>query len=146
MNKHLGEEAKVFRQRDILAGAIIDNETNCWLWRGCKDRKGYGKIRVSGFTWLAHRLAYEAFKGPIPEHLELDHTCRNTSCVNPEHLEAVTHEENCRRGISKTTSGAWQRAKTHCPRGHLYSGSNLYITKDNKRVCRTCKQRGNNWR
>jgi hypothetical protein len=82
---------------------------------------------------MAHRWAYEYSIGPIPEHLELDHLCRSRNCVNPEHLEAVTHLENMGRGISH------QKAKTHCPKGHPYSGENLYVAPSNgKRYCREC--------
>lgn len=73
----------------------------CWLWIASKrKRDGYGDFRVDGHTQLAHRWAYVYFVGPIPEGLELDHTCRNPSCVHPEHLEPVTHRVNHIRGAA----------------------------------------------
>jgi hypothetical protein len=76
----------------------------CWVWTGTNSghKKPYGNIRVhnsegSPVRVKAHRWAYEQFVGPIPEGLTIDHLCRNTLCVNPEHLEPVTHAENCRR-------------------------------------------------
>ena len=71
----------------------------CWWWTAAKNNRGYGMFGVNTTTLvLAHRWAYEAVRGPIPEGLELDHLCRVPLCVNPAHLEAVTHIENVRRG------------------------------------------------
>lgn len=66
----------------------------CWPWQGFTDFNSYGRFSRYG---LAHRFAYEFLVGPIPKGLEIDHLCRNKSCVNPDHLEAVTHRENIRR-------------------------------------------------
>jgi hypothetical protein len=77
----------------------------CWIWTAAKNRKGYG-CTASGTknrTMLAHRRAYEATKGPIPEGLQIDHLCFTTSCVNPAHLEAVTGAENARRRATRYT-------------------------------------------
>lgn len=85
----------------------------------------------------AHRAAYELLIAPIPNDKVIDHLCRNPSCVNPDHLEVVTQRENILRGIGPSAIHA---RKTHCPRGHPYSGDNLYISPNRQRRCRTCQR------
>lgn len=72
--------------------------TPCWVWQGKLGNHGYGKVDVDERLLFAYNVVYEQERGPIPERLELDHLCRVASCVNPEHLEPVTHAENVRRG------------------------------------------------
>jgi hypothetical protein len=118
-------------QRFWSKTAPPEPDTDCWLWTGrCRD-DGYGRFSVDGLWKTAHRFAYEMLVGPVPEGLELDHLCRNRRCVNPSHLEAVTHQENMRRS---PILGA--KPKTHCPHGHSYSTA--YIRKDGSRKCREC--------
>jgi hypothetical protein len=84
----------------------------------------------------AHRVTYALVKGPIPAGLQLDHLCRNTSCVNPNHLEAVTTRENTMRS---TGLSALNAKKTHCLRGHEFTPENTYVKRgDGARVCRQC--------
>ena len=72
--------------------------TPCWIWIKATDDRGYGRIAHRGRNVRAHRLYYETLKGPVPPGLELDHLCRNPACVNPDHLDPVTHRVNVRRG------------------------------------------------
>ncbi len=102
----------------ILARSIPEPNTGCWLWEGYGK---YGLIRVNGKHVLAHRAAYEAFIGPIPDGMHIDHLCRTPSCVNPAHLEPVTQRENVQRG----TYG--RDLRTHCTRGHELTDENTYI-------------------
>ena len=112
--------------------------SGCWLWTASLDTKGYGKIgggpRGSGYL-QAHRVAYSLFRGEIPAGLELDHTCRVRCCVNPDHLEPVTHRENCVRGLAPQLLSAFWRAKTHCVKGHLFD---IIVRSGRDDECRGC--------
>jgi hypothetical protein len=102
-------------------------ETGCWEWTGHHQSNGYATLGLKDpdGKWrpnLAHRIAFELYRGPISAGLVIDHLCRNRGCVNPEHLEVVTMGENLRRGDGP--NGQHARA-THCPQGHPYEGANL---------------------
>lgn len=83
---------------------------------------------------LAHRVSYEMTRGKILPGLTIDHLCRASLCVNPDHLEAVTMRTNLLRGNG--WSGRHAR-KTHCPRGHSYD----MISVRGARGCRRCNVR-----
>lgn len=118
------------------AYCLPDPVSGCWNWEGATDyvygvfyRRGKGQIG-------AHRYAYELVKGPIPTGLHIDHLCRNTLCINPDHLEAVTVRENVMR--ASTARATINAAKTHCSNGHPLTGNNAYQFRGS-RQCRTCK-------
>jgi HNH endonuclease len=124
---------------DLEAMAIPEPNSGCLLWLGSLTPKGYPNTK-SG--WRAYDLAYEITIGPVPEGLELDHLCRVRCCINPAHMDPVTHKENLRRGIGILSRfdarNAAARAKTHCPHGHEYTVENTYITKAGTRQCKSC--------
>lgn len=72
----------------------------CWIFKGCKNHNGYGRITVGSSKVNAHRVYYEHYIGPIPDGLQIDHLCRVRECVNPAHLEPVTPKENVARALS----------------------------------------------
>ena len=86
----------------------VAEDSDCWLWRGSRVPAGYGQFQVGiaaieGIEYTryhmgAHRYAYALAHGDLPARgLEIDHLCRTKSCVNPDHLEAVTHQVNVQR-------------------------------------------------
>lgn len=123
----------------------VITESGCWIWNGFICQNGYGRVtdrrKEDGKrTFLAHRYIYEAMRGHITEGLDLDHLCRIRSCVNPNHLEAVTRRKNLLRGVGLTAIHAMT---THCKRGHPYDADNTYVnrsrSKIGSRVCRKCR-------
>lgn len=117
-----------------MAKVAHEPNTGCWLWTGCLV-DGYGVVSLGNKRHKAHRASYEHHVGPIPEGLDLDHLCRQRSCVNPAHLEPVTRRENVLRGFGACAIHA---RKTHCRNGHPLSGDNLYTERDGGRRCRAC--------
>ena len=113
--------------------SLVVKGDDCWLWQGSINRTGYGYFSRKGRSALAHRVAYELYKGPIPEGAQVDHQCHNRDetcrggwgcphrrCVNPDHLELATQSENLQRSGRCGDRVRERAAKiTHCPRGHI---------------------------
>jgi hypothetical protein len=106
------------------------DHVECWEWVGSHDGTGYGQFWDGSRNVPAHRWAYEHLIADIPAGLYLDHLCRNRGCVNPWHVEPVTHLVNVRRGEKAN--------RTHCPQGHPYSPENTYRHPRGDRQCREC--------
>jgi hypothetical protein len=90
----------VGHNRRKSAARYIITDAGCWEWQGAKGANGYGHVRIGGRLLPAHRHYFEMVRGPIPDGRELDHRCRNRSCVNPAHLEIVTRAQNTQRGAA----------------------------------------------
>lgn len=118
--------------------AKVQISDRCWLWLAGLTPAGYGKFWLDGETVLAHRVAYELIKGPIPDGLTLDHVCRIRRCVRPdeEHCDPATQRINTLR--SPIAPAAINARKTHCAQGHPFDRSNTYHTAKGHRMCRTC--------
>lgn len=124
----------------------------CWLWTGRLDRQGYGiwqwtedgQRRSSG----AHRFVYQMLREILDSERHLDHRCHTEDstcpggpddlhrrCVNPDHMDVVTHAQNVARG----RAGRHNAIKTHCKNGHEFTPENTY---DNHggRGCVACRR------
>lgn len=128
---------------DRWGDRVLVMPDGCWEWQGIKNAYGYGVITTGSTSYgtvrrfMAHRLAWEFLRGPIPDGLQMDHLCRNRGCVNPDHLEPVTQHENLLRG---NTIPARNAAKTHCAKGHAYDEANTRRDKKTgARICRACR-------
>jgi hypothetical protein len=114
---------KDFCHTPAIAPALCDSHMKEWVQTQTHE------MAIVTNVGYGHRAAYILFRGPIPAKMQIDHKCRNTLCVNPTHLEVVTHAENARR------KGA---AVTQCPQGHPYTVQNTYISKNGARHCKIC--------
>ena len=115
----------------VLGRIKVDGE-GCWIWQGATNAYGYGAVSRKSGEGYAHRLAYLLWVGPAGS-LDVDHLCGVPGCVNPDHLEAVTHQENMRR------SGKHRQRRTHCSKGHPFTS--IATNSDGsfkQNVCKTC--------
>lgn len=128
---------RLTREEKIWKRVDKNGPGGCWIWTGALDKKGYGEFsesRRTGKVRGAHRVVYELVKGEIPAGLVMDHLCRIVRCVNPDHLEPVTHTGNVRRGLISYS------LRTKCRNGlhNITDPNNIYVNTDGKRSCRAC--------
>lgn len=119
----------------------------CWPWTGYIEKsgraEGYAKFQVSThWSEWAHRVSYMLFvRRRIPHGCVIDHVkergCHSRACVNPNHLEAITQQQNTLRGNGPSAMNA---KKTHCPAGHPYDDANTFFGREkHDRKCRICQ-------
>jgi hypothetical protein len=98
------------------------NISECWEWKGWKNKGGYGYFSFDGFKYAAHRHAYTLRNGSIPHGLMICHKCDNPSCVNPDHLFAGTNGDNVRDAYLK-------KRRNPVPIDSMPRGDNCYLSK-----------------
>ena len=112
---------------------------DCFVWQSTTRSNGYGVIVFRGKQTTAHRAMFELYHNvKLSDNIEVDHACNNRACVSPNHLEAVSHEENMKRSADRRPA---------CKAGHLWTDENTYVTEVNRkqggvryqRYCRTCR-------
>lgn len=109
----------------------------CHVFRGFKNRGGYGESSLNSKPCLVHRYVWERDVGPIPPGMFIDHQCRNRACCNVDHLRVVTPKQNSlENSIGPIAKHA---AKTHCFRGHEFTEENTLICRK-RRHCRKCSR------
>lgn len=115
----------------------IDKTSGCWNWTGALDGSGYGHVRLSGSGFRAHRVALKLFGVEPSKHDVVDHKCRNTKCVNPDHLRLVDFHTN----LIENSNGqsALNKQKTHCPQNHAYDEENTHMW-NGIRYCKACNR------
>lgn len=139
MSRGIPRDLAYFRARTVM------DENGCWVWQLFTAKPGHGRGGPYGKTSRmgeqrpvgAHVLSYEVFKGPVPAGHEIDHTCENTLCCNPAHLEAVTPAENKRRTHSRGNGRNQNTDKTHCPVHH--TPYDMESKRGDGRTFRTCR-------
>ena len=123
--------------RKLWSNIDVGHPAGCWEWTGSIAKTGYGQISIGARgrrrVLGAHRVVYQQLVGPIRSDA-MDHLCRNTICVNPDHLEPVTHAENILRGYGFSAKNA---RKIACPAGHPYVKANL-VRGEYGRKCKVC--------
>lgn len=128
---------------------VLKLPSGCWIWTGALQGKyykeengGYGSFRFNKKVRPAHIVSCHIHGKDIEQGKHIDHLCRVTSCVNPDHLEPVSPKENWLRG--ENNKGEFHKAKTHCPNGHKYTEENtVYMSKKKGgkkyRACHQCR-------
>lgn len=115
----------------------VSKTDGCWNWMGYRMATGHGQFGIRNKLLLVHRYSYEINIGPIPEGMEIHHTCENPSCVNPAHLQAVTRRQHME--VSPNMQSHKFSKRTHCNKGHEFVPETTGFHRG-YRYCRICER------
>jgi hypothetical protein len=138
--RNLPPEARIWLRVRWYPSGLLG--TDCAIWQHTLSTCGYAQMRIAGRLWPLHVWTYQHYVGSVPTGQECDHLCHNRACINPLHIEPVTHRENSLRGDRHDFI-------THCPYGHEYTAENTYrrtfLRNGYPINCRTCKACSRLW-
>lgn len=125
--------------REKLKSRCVVTESGCWEYSGFRGDGNYGQMYCRGKQWRVHRLSFTLFKGPIPEGMDVCHSCDNPPCFNPDHLWPGDPKANGKDCVQK---GRHHKVRnTHCPRGHSFAEfGRPHYSNPNWRSCTACER------
>lgn len=97
----------------LEARSIPEPNSGCWLWLAACNRRGYGVFGTKDGPKLAHRVAWETWRGAIPIGLQVCHKCDVPTCINPGHLFLGTHDDNMADKMRKGRHGFASGERCH---------------------------------
>ena len=125
-------------ERFLVKIALPAKLSDCWEFTGGLDAFGYGRFWYNKMQFPAHKYSYQHFIGPVPEGMNICHTCDNPKCVSPKHLFAGTQKDNMQDMVKKqrhnTRPGGLASRKNTLPEGVTKVGNKFQVQKKRRYV------------
>lgn len=126
------------KERLAIESRLTKDANDCLVWQGYRFQSGHGGCQFGGVTKQVHLAVWIISGRTIPNGYVIHHMCRNLACANISHLCRMTKSESSLLGNVGKITGKKNLEKTRCPKGHPYSGDNLYINPKSGRICNAC--------
>lgn len=139
---HIGKDVPDELAFPALLKRLLANshrtESGCLEWTGWRGATGYGFTSFRGRQRPTHRLMYMVTEGPIPEGLQILHSCDNPPCMEPDHISPGTGKKNMQESVERGRHH--EAVKTHCDHGHELVGDNVSFAESGRRHCKVCSR------